>query len=101
MRGDGRTFFEINVVVGNVIQITRVYSVVGCLGHPPRPFSCPLNRVILINTFYFAVVRTDSPDNDSAFSDCVSLLSSSESSASSSGTTNHSAGKKVRVVVIR
>jgi len=40
------------------------------------------------------VVRTDSPDNDSAFSDCVSLLSSSESSASS-GTTNHSAGKKV------
>lgn len=36
-----------------------------------------------------AVHRTDSPDNDSAFSDSVSLLSS-ESSASSGRTDTHS-----------
>lgn len=41
---------------------------------------------LLSYTFLFDLVglRTDSPDNDSAFSDTVSMLSS-ESSASSSG----------------
>lgn len=38
----------------------------------------------LFTTGLIAGIRTDSPDNDSAFSDTVSMLSS-ESSASSSG----------------
>jgi Ras-associated and pleckstrin homology domains-containing protein 1 len=64
---------------------------------PPRHY-VDLHYIIILYhmnqclKLIFFLVRTDSPDNDSAFSDCVSLLSSSESSASS-GTTNHSGNK--------
>lgn len=46
-----------------------------------------------------AVHRTDSPDNDSAFSDSVSLLSS-ESSASSGRTDTHSHSQVVIVLLL-
>lgn len=46
-----------------------------------------------------AVHRTDSPDNDSAFSDSVSLLSS-ESSASSGRTDTHSHSQVIIVLLV-
>ncbi|XP_060864250.1 abnormal cell migration protein 10 isoform X1 [Metopolophium dirhodum] len=83
---------DLDAVLGELCALESQYQSTNSLLDSEKIDYNSINRM-LSNSNQTGTVRTDSPDNDSAFSDCVSLLSSSESSASS-GTTNHSAGNK-------
>uniref|UniRef100_A0A2S2R6D4 Abnormal cell migration protein 10 n=1 Tax=Sipha flava TaxID=143950 RepID=A0A2S2R6D4_9HEMI len=83
---------DLDAVLGELCALESQYQSTSSLLDSEKIDSNSINRMSNSNQSG-TVVRTDSPDNDSAFSDCVSLLSSSESSASS-GTTNHSGNKE-------
>lgn len=84
---------DLDAVLGELCALESQYQSTSSLLDSEKNDSNSMNRMNS-NQSGGTVARTDSPDNDSAFSDCVSLLSSSESSASSSGTTNHSGNKE-------
>ncbi|CAH1721668.1 unnamed protein product [Aphis gossypii] len=83
---------DLDAVLGELCALESQYQSTNSLLDSEKNDYNTINRM-LSNSNQPGTVRTDSPDNDSAFSDCVSLLSSSESSASS-GTTNHSGNNK-------
>ncbi|XP_060854044.1 uncharacterized protein LOC132931945 isoform X1 [Rhopalosiphum padi] len=83
---------DLDAVLGELCALESQYQSTNSLLDSEKIDYNTINRM-LSNSNQPGTVRTDSPDNDSAFSDCVSLLSSSESSASS-GTTNHSGNKE-------
>ncbi|VVC42599.1 Hypothetical protein CINCED_3A024127 [Cinara cedri] len=84
---------DLDAVLGELCALESQYQSTSSLMDSEKIDSNSINRMMSNSNQPGTVIRTDSPDNDSAFSDCVSLLSSSESSASS-GTTNTSAGNK-------
>ncbi|XP_050432161.1 ras-associated and pleckstrin homology domains-containing protein 1-like isoform X2 [Adelges cooleyi] len=85
---------DLDAVLGELCALESQYQSTASLMESEKIIDAnSINRMLSNSNQPGTVVRTDSPDNDSAFSDCVSLLSSSESSASS-GTTNHSGNKE-------
>ncbi|XP_050526232.1 amyloid beta A4 precursor protein-binding family B member 1-interacting protein isoform X2 [Daktulosphaira vitifoliae] len=85
---------DLDAVLGELCALESQYQSTTSLMESEKIMDAnSMNRMLSNSNQTGPVVRTDSPDNDSAFSDCVSLLSSSESSASS-GTTNHSVNKE-------